>query len=248
MYARNEPSPEIIIAIIALAFGLPLLIVGSKTIAEELHKRDEVVSVGCEFVKSNVSEARCPRKQYLGCGCPLGFSEGCDTLSPDTNVEYCCGDSCLIDRYYGGQWNTEAEEKQYAVSYVACEKISTVFTIKHKNYTYECFCDEGRLFQTAAESLETKGNCNSLYEGRKSCYFDGKVIYMKDPYSESSLVGSGIVVAVGCFLLVSGMWLCYASSECRGCVRKAPARPLDQVEPQPETVQLTEQQGTVEKH
>ncbi len=250
MSIYNEVDPKIQIALVGLVVGFALLFVDSRGIAEELHNRNDVVSVGCKFVNSSVSEARCPRKQYVGCGCPIDFSEGCRTLSPDTDFDHCCEGSCVTQVYYGGTWNMYVDEKQYAVSYVPCEKVSAVFTIAGKDYTYVYFCDEGHLFEAAKEARKSEGNCSSLYENRRSCFVDGQMILMQDPYEESSLVGFVIGTAAGSLLCLCSLWLCYLDSNCRRCIkgRGDRVRAVAQVEPQPETVQLTDVKGTVEMH
>lgn len=202
---------------VCFVIGFALLMNGSLLVSKELHNRDDVSLVGCEFVSSTVSGARCPRKQYDGCGCPNLVNVQCDEIGANSNDNYCCAGSCTTRSYYRGRWHTHYDAKQYLVTYVDCNEVSAVFRVSGKEYVYSYFCDDGRLFDKAVESARTHVECESMYETRESCYLDGRTILMDNPYRGSSLIGGGVLIALGsvfilaCFLCVvtDDRWNCW---------------------------------------
>ena len=196
--------------------GTVFLIVGAVYLAKEIDKRDSFHLVDCRFVASSTIPARCPRLEYDGCGCDLVFTY-CDDVEPNSDKSYCCSGTCTQRYYSRGHWRTSYRDKQYRVTYVRCEKVRMIFEIAGKNESYSYFCDQGVRLPKQENEL-----CESLYEDRTQCYFDGSEIRMADPYHPETVIWSSIFIALGGLLvLVTTALFVYNRVDWRGRVERA---------------------------
>lgn len=201
---RSFPFPLLCVANVCI--GAVFLIVGSVYLAGEIRQKESFDLVDCRFVDSDIVPAKCPRLHYEGCGCSI-FKARCDEVGPDSDKSYCCSGKCR-ERYYSrGEWRTRYEEKEYRVTYVGCQKINMVFEIAGKNETYSYVCDDGvrlpKLPKLDKQADFTKTTtCETMYEGRTQCYFDGSEIRMSNPYDRNTVIWSSLFVALGGLLIL----------------------------------------------
>ncbi len=195
----RHTDPYTLYTVVALVFGSIFLIVGAVYLAKEQRQKAAFKPTDCSFVESRLVSAQCPRLQYDGCGCAFVFTD-CDEVGADSSKTLCCSGSCREHYYSGGRSRTRYREKQYTISYVECTRVNALFEIGGKNVSYSYVCDEGHRLRTNSE--KTEKTCETMYESRTTCYYDGSTIRMGDPYDSGTVIWSSCFIAIGGVILI----------------------------------------------